>query len=71
MAILVGGAISYERGTPVPGGAPNGDFLHSPASSRLTLLAADRVDPQPYRGTSLIRNSAPLGLYSRNMPRAV
>jgi len=24
-----------------------------------------------YRGTSLIRNSAPLGPYSRNMPRAL
>ena len=25
----------------------------------------------PYRGTSLIRNSAPLGPYSRHMPRAI
>ena len=24
----------------------------------------------PYRGTSIMRNSAPLGPYSRNMPRA-
>ena len=27
--------------------------------------------PTPYRGTSLIRESASLGLYSRTMPRAV
>ena len=27
--------------------------------------------PASYRGTSLIRNSAPLGPYSRNMPRAL
>jgi len=26
---------------------------------------------QPYRGTSLIKNSAPLGPYSRSMPRAL
>jgi len=25
----------------------------------------------PYRGTSIIRNSAPLGPYSRNIPRAL
>ena len=30
-----------------------------------------RIGEQPYRGTSLIRNSAPLGPYSRTMPRAL
>jgi len=29
------------------------------------------LHPPPYRGTSIIRNSAPLGPYSRNMPRAL
>jgi len=29
------------------------------------------VNAEPYRGTSLIRNSAPLGLYSRALPRVV
>ena len=32
-------------------------------------LEFDRVDP--YGGTSLIRNRAPLGPYSRTMPRAL
>ena len=31
----------------------------------------DAVDDERYRGTSLIRNSAPLGPYSRTMPRAL
>jgi len=29
------------------------------------------VPPIPYRGTSLIRNRAPLGTYSRTVPRAL
>ena len=29
------------------------------------------VIPSEYRGTSIIRNSAPLAPYSRNMPRAL
>ena len=30
----------------------------------------EKVPPQPYRGTSLIRNSPPLGPYRRTKPRA-
>ena len=57
--------------------------LHGPASSVLQPLAAraaaarallaENAPParMSYRGTSLIRNSAPLGPYSRTMPRAL
>ena len=31
----------------------------------------DTARPVPYRGTSLRRNSGPLGTYSRTMPRAL
>jgi len=42
------------------------------ACHRFELHAAER-DPSgaPDRGTSLIRNSAPLGPYSKTMPRAL
>jgi hypothetical protein len=30
-----------------------------------------RLSSKPYRGTSLTRNRAPLGPYSRHMPRAL
>ena len=35
-----------------------------------SLVAAEHAQA-PYRGTSLITNNAPLGPYSRNMPRAL
>ena len=35
------------------------------------FLHLDQRPLLPYRGTSLIRNSAPLGPYSRTMPRAL
>jgi len=38
------------------------------SSARVRRKGAIR---RPYRGTSLIRNSAPLGTFSRNMPRAL
>jgi hypothetical protein len=41
----------------------------------ITKICIDATSPPPidatYRGTSLIRNSAPLGPYSRTMPRAL
>ena len=33
--------------------------------------ATSSLDPQPYRGTSLIRSRLPLGPYSINIPRAL
>ena len=35
------------------------------------LPLAHSLRSQHYRGTSIIRNSAPLGPYSRNMPKAL
>ena len=35
------------------------------------VRSESRCNPVAYRGTSLIRNSAPLGPYSRTMPRAL
>jgi len=37
----------------------------------LWLQVVSILDAVPYRGTSLIRNSAPLGPYSRNMSGAL
>ena len=42
------------------------DGERHPRATRLFLPA-----PPHYRGTSFIRNSAPLGLYSRTWPRAL
>ena len=53
---LVGFAFSYERGTPVACGVPETGTLW------------DKSSEWDYMGTSLKRNSAPLGPYSKNMP---
>ena len=39
--------------------------------SRSTFQAGVEEPFQPYRGASLIRNSAPIGPFSRAMPRAL
>jgi len=43
--------------------------LHKPGN--IDPVAFTRCTTPLYRGTSLIRNSAPLGPYSRTMPRAL
>ena len=51
-----------------------GLFLMSEVPILVLLHAFPGVDPSEMslaRGTSLIRNSAPLGPYSRTMPRAL
>ena len=63
-----GGSVSYERGTPVDEEslrnhartAKSGRLLDGQARSGLSHL---------YRGTSLIRNTAPVGPYSSPVPR--
>ena len=51
--------VSYERGTPVI----------TTTSVQGYLAHKKQRPPKPYRGTSLTRNSAVLGPYSRTMPR--
>ena len=62
-------------------GGPPADLLLIGRWTGSKMQRIDRTEPEalksitlkarPYRGTSLIRNSAPLGPYSRNMPRAL
>ena len=56
-----------------PAAARERQQVMSPSGKRqdLSELAAPLhlLITQLYRGTSLVRNSAPLGPYSRNMPR--
>ena len=56
MVVLGGGAVPYERGTPV---------------FQLSLDRAFGLGFWVYRGTSLTKNTAPLEHYSRTMPRAL
>ena len=42
-----------------------------PSGSFFALKRCCGLESRAYRGTSLITNSAPLGPYSRNMPRAL
>ena len=62
MVVLGGGAVSYERGTPVL--ASNN--MNRPQGDPIPLGVA-----LPYRGTSLIRNRLLLGLYSSPLPRGL
>jgi len=39
--------------------------------SRMLAMFSAKTPAVAYRGTSLIRNNAPLGPYSRTMPRAL
>ena len=41
------------------------------SSVHVPALAWHAFDPVVYRGTSFIRNTPPVGLYSRVMPRAL
>ena len=71
---------SYERGTPVEGEAsPLKTLNPNPSRAEVPIEVTDEPragggsfgNPKPYRGTSLIRNSALLGPYSRTMHRAL
>ena len=69
MVVLGGGAVSYERGTPVPNGARH------PCSQTVVPNGsnAQRQAPAfgPYRGTPLTRTRTHLGPYPRPMPRVL
>ena len=69
-----GWALFYERGTPP---SSRGGPIH-PEVYYEALLCEEKVprrlaaaDTYAYRGTSLIRNCASLGPYSRTIPRAL
>ena len=66
MVVLGGWAFSYWRGTPAEGlvglALKTLSLTHSPSASGVHAV---------YRGTSPITNSAPLGPYRGNMPRAL
>jgi len=47
---------------------PESTLTPPPALVALVGLDVEDVGVVPYRGTSLIRNNAPLGPYSRTMP---
>ena len=76
MGVLGGVAASYERVTPVQAlGAfvPLLPFKKISRERMITLLVRfdNRLRWGAYRGTSLIRNSAPLRPYRRPMPRVL
>ena len=87
MVVLGGGAVSYERGTPVPpvsrsreGGEGGWDdaglvFVGVECTwlprSEGTAPPPIRTTEQVYRGTSLTRKRTPLGPYRRPMPRVL
>ena len=71
MVVQEGGAVSYARGTPV--GGVESRFQekkgHAIAESALDNAEHTAAAPPSYRGTSIIRNCAPLGPCSRPLPR--
>ena len=75
MAVLRGEALSYERSSPVSNALEHSGMIErvwyprpaGPGRARFAMT----LEPLRYRGTSLIRNSAPLGPYSNNVPRAL
>jgi hypothetical protein len=70
MVVLEGGAVSYELSTPV--GEVESRFQekkgHAVAEVPSTIQST-QSGPPSYRGTSLITDCAPLGPFSRPMPR--
>ena len=79
MAILVGVAVSCERGTPVFLVNPGTDF-YSVAIDPVKSWSSNEWDEKKtraaiprsmHRGTSLTRNRTPLGPYRSPMPRVL